>query len=340
MWSQIIDILNQHQRFVISSHTNPDCDALGSELGLAHHLQSLGKQVHIINTDPVLPNYQFLDPDGLIQQYDGSQEQRTIISQAEVILVLDASGGWERLGKVGDLLGQADAISVCIDHHPDDVSFVQVAVVDTGVVAVGELIFDLIMSMTGQMTPLMAQAIYAAILTDSGYFRFPKTSPKTHRITAQLLEYGADPSHIFSLIYQHQPYSKVQLQGYVLQHIKLAAEGQVAYITLTQKILKHYQTDARDLNAFSNLPQAIDGVRIAIMTVEMPDRRVKISLRSDGSVGVNGLAGSLGGGGHFAAAGATSTGSLEAVTNQVVEQACLLVIEEKVSWHRDVMSGD
>ena len=325
MWTQIVDAIQKNQQFIISSHVNPDCDALGSELALAYYLKSLGKTVSILNSDPVISDYAFLDPENLIMQFSGTPQQRKLISQAQVIIVVDASSSWQRLGKVGRHLSKSNALSLCIDHHPNEAPFTDIAVVDTNVIATGELIFDLIASQNGQITDLMAQALYAAILTDSGSFRFPKTSASTHRITASLIEYGANPSDVYRQLYEQQQLQQVQLKGYVLKNIKLAAQGQVAYVGLSAEILTRYNTDPSGLNAFSNLAQQIGGVKIAITAIEMPDGRIKLGFRSDGSVAVNGIARSFGGGGHAPAAGATLPGQLEEILASAVDKACQLV---------------
>ena len=326
MWSQIIKIIESHQRFVISSHVNPDCDALGSELALACHLLHIGKTVSILNTDPVMPDYQFLDPDGLIQQF--TDDHFPLIADAEVIIVVDTSGGWRRLGQIGDALAACEAISICIDHHPTERTFTDISLVDSQVIAAGELIFDLITRIDGQLTPLMAQALYAAIATDSGNFRFPKTSPRTHRIIARLIERGANPSRIYDLLYQQQPLSKVQLKGYVLNNMNLTSDGRIAYIGLDAETLTRYNTNPRDLHTFSNLAQEIKGVKVSIFAVEPAEGQVKLSFRSDGSVPVNGVAAEFGGGGHLPAAGATVPGRLTSVLEQAVKKVSQLLVSD------------
>ncbi|MDX1523099.1 MAG: DHH family phosphoesterase, partial [Anaerolineae bacterium] len=148
MWHDIIPIIQNNQRFVITSHVNPDCDALGSELALAELLRELGKQVSIINSDPVPSAYKFLDPRRKISRFS-PKKHLAVINEAQVICVLDASGSWQRTGPVGDVLKQAQAIKICIDHHPDPADFVDLAVIDTGVSATAELIFDLLQTMGG-----------------------------------------------------------------------------------------------------------------------------------------------------------------------------------------------
>ncbi|HEY84624.1 MAG TPA: bifunctional oligoribonuclease/PAP phosphatase NrnA [Chloroflexi bacterium] len=323
MWTPIITELNKRQHIIISSHINPDCDALGSELALAYHLKAMGKDVSILNSDPVPPTYQFLDPDNLIQLY-AAHKHAAALAQADAIIVVDASV-WQRLGKAGNDLSKIKATIICIDHHPDGQPFADFSYVDSDVVATGELIFDLITAMGGEITPLMAQALYAAISTDSGNFRFPKTSPRTHRIIAELLEAGAEPAKVFKLLYEQQSPELVHLEGEVLQNIQLAAEGQLATVGIGLDTLQKYHIQTSVLDGFSNLPQKIAGVKVAIFLVEQADNRVKVSFRSDGSVAVNTLAAHFGGGGHVPAAGATITGALEDVTRQVIKAAEELV---------------
>ena len=179
MWQDIIAFIQNTDKFVITSHVNPDCDALGSELALAEYLRDQGKQVTILNSDPVPQVYRFLDPKGRIATYNQAKHT-SIIDEAEVIFVLDASGGWARIGRPGSALARSRADKICIDHHPDAIDFVDLAVVDTTAAATAELIFDLLTVLDASLSATMAQALYAAIITDSGSFRFPKTSPRTH----------------------------------------------------------------------------------------------------------------------------------------------------------------
>lgn len=318
MWSSVIEKIEQGQRFVISSHLNPDCDALGSELALAHHLIALGKEVAILNADAVPSTYQFLDPTNLISTFS-SRKHAAVLTRTDTIIVVDVSGGWERLGRVGRALSHIKAATtLCIDHHPNGDPFTDISVVEPGVSATGELIFDLIVAMGGKITPEIAQSLYAAIITDSGSFRFSNTTPKTHLITAQLIEGGANPTRIYELLYEQLPLSRVKLKGYVLQNIQMAGNGQIACIALTLEDLKTFDVASSELDGFSGLPQQINGVRVSIFLVELPRGRVKISLRSNGSVAVNKLAALFGGGGHVPAAGAIAQGAIEVIAQKLI----------------------
>ena len=324
MWQKIIPVIQNNESFVITAHVNPDCDALGSELALAEHLRSLGKQVAIINSDSTPKAYRFLDPHRKLRQFSPNKHA-AIIKKVQVVVVLDASGGWGRLGPVGKALEQTGAVKICIDHHPDATDFVDIAVVDTNAAATGELIFDLIQAMDGSVSKEMAQALYAAIITDTGNFRFPKTSPKTHQITAALLQAGANPLDIYSRIYEENRLGAVRLRGYVLESIRTAVDGQIAYYGLSKQTLKDYGVKTSELDGFAGLGQLVGGVRVTVFCMEATKGRVKISLRSDGSVAINELAQSYGGGGHPSAAGALVEGKLEPIMAQLVEKVSELI---------------
>lgn len=327
MWRKIISILQSHTNFIITSHVNPDCDALGSELALAEHLDHLGKQVTILNSDSMPAAYHFLDPERRIKKYAQAKHGR-LIKEAEVIIVLDASGGWQRLGRVGEALAQAGALTLCIDHHPDSTDFVDLAVVDLTASATAELIYELVMAMRGSLTLGMAQALYAAIITDSGSFRFPKTSARTHRIAAELLVAGVDPLYVYSQIYEQYAINRVRLKGHVLASIKITASGQIAYYSLDQATLKAYGVKVADLDGFASLGQEIGGVRVTIFCLESSKSKVKLSLRSDGSCAINQIAAEYGGGGHPSAAGAVVAGKLAEITAEVVEKTRRLLEKE------------
>ncbi|RME75525.1 MAG: bifunctional oligoribonuclease/PAP phosphatase NrnA [Chloroflexi bacterium] len=326
MWRQIFELILQRKKFVLTTHTNPDCDALGSELALAETLKKLGKQVDILNSDAVPPAYRFLDkqPRGYIRRFSPKKHRR-LVEQAEAIIVLDASGGWERVGAVGEVCRTSQAVKVCIDHHPDSVEFADIAIVDTSAAATAELVYDLLKTLEAPITPFIAQALYAAIITDTGNFRFPKTRPQTHQIAAHLIQAGASPSYIYRQIYEQYPLGRVRLKGHLLNSIQLTANGQIAYYSLSRELMKTYGVNASDLDGFAALGQEVQGVRVTVFCVENSRNRVKVSLRSDGSIAINGIAAALEGGGHPSAAGATVNGTLEEVLQDVVSRVKTLL---------------
>lgn len=317
MWQDIISVIKQYKTFIITSHINPDCDALGSEIALARHLSSLNKKVKILNHDIIPPAYRFLDSKRRVKRYVSAKHDAEI-AKVDVIIVVDASGGWKRVGRPGEKFEQAKAVKLCIDHHPDPVNFVDIAVVDTDAAAAAQLIYDLIIKMGGEITKRMAQALYAGILTDTGCFRFPKTTPHTHHVVADLLARGVEPLYVYKQIYEQYPVGRLYVKGEILSNLKLAAEGQIAYYTLTQDILKPHKINPTDLDGFASLGQEIKGVRVVIYGAELSKTKIKISLRSDGTVPINHIAAEYGGGGHAAAAGASLLGKLSDIMPELV----------------------
>lgn len=334
VWQEIISNIQKHHSFIITAHVNPDCDALGSELALAEHLKRLGKQVTIINSDPTPEAYRFLDPKRLIKRYTPARHLR-LINQAQVIIVLDTSGGWQRIGPAGEVMATTQALKICIDHHPDSTNFVDLAVVDTEAAATAELIYELVMAMQGNLSPNMAQALYAALMTDTGSFRYPKTSPRTHQITATLLSTGANPLYIYNQIYEQYSLNRVRLKGRVLDSIRTEANGKIAYYSLDQKTLKAYGIKVAELDGFASLGQEIGGAQVTIFCVESSKSKVKISLRSDGCYAINQIAAEYGGGGHTSAAGATVSGDLEEVMAEVVAKTKRLLAKNPRTHEAD-----
>jgi len=338
MWTEVLEILQRHSRFIITTHSNPDLDALGSELALDEYLRAIGKQVCILNSDPVARPHRFVDPRRRIRVYQPRRHDR-LIEQAEVLVVLDASGGWNRLGRIGDTLSRMRPYSVRVDHHPDPQHFTDVEVVDDNAAATAELIFELVRAAGGKITRSMARALYVAILTDTGSFRYPKTSPRTHRITAELIELGADPAELAKLAYNQYSLGLLRLQGHMLDIMQSAAEGRLVWSALDQDTLRAYGVQESELDNFASFGMQVAGVLVSVLCVETPDGRVKVSLRSDASLPVNDLAAEWGGGGHASAAGATVFGELRQVTDMVLSRVKAL-IDSHTAQPQDSASGE
>ena len=199
-WEPLRPILAASQRFVISSHVRPDADAIGSEIGLARVLQSLGKTVQIINTSPTPTNLYFLDPTREAKQF-GSGTTVADVAAAEVHFVVDTSS-WMQLSDVGKAMRESSARRVVIDHHvsADDLGAVEFK--DTSSEATGSLIFELSRFLDVTLPPDAATALFAAIATDTGWFRFSAVTSRTMWIIGELMERGASPQTVFRELYE------------------------------------------------------------------------------------------------------------------------------------------
>lgn len=319
MWSEVVALIQQHNHFVLTTHVHPDGDGLGCEVALAAFLKQLGKEVAVVNSDPMPETLEFLDPQGSFRVYHPDRDHATVVN-SEVIFVLDSSEGWNRLGKLGEVAQDSSATTVCLDHHPDGGAFADIVVIDTTAGATGELVFELIDHMGSELTRDMAMALYVAIVTDTGSFRFGKTSPRTHRIAARLLEAGVMPHQIYSYLYEQRPLGHLHLQSQLLAQLTLTYGGRLAWSKVTQEMLERYGVDRRDITHLVDLGLSVAGVEISVLFSEARNGRVQLNFRSKGRLAVNDVAHRLGGGGHPFAAGAQVDGPLEQAIQRVLEE--------------------
>lgn len=300
--TKVASILQRHRSFVLTTHVNPDGDGLGSEIAIEDWLLAQGKDVTIINFSPTPLVYRFLDSRNSIQVFDSSIHGK-VISGAEVVLVLDTNNP-DRLRTMKDAIMQSSALKVCIDHHLNPAPFASEYLLDDEATSTGEMVFHLLQRLEGDsLSPQAAKALYCAIMTDTGSFRYPRVDPETHRIVAHLIECGADPVAIFQEVYERWSTGRVQLLGKALAGIDTSYGGSLAHLTITREMLRSTGTLEEDTDNFTTYPMSIAGVKAGILFLEM-ENGVKISFRSKGDVPINMLAQEFGGGGHKNAAGA------------------------------------
>ena len=306
---------------VLSTHVNPDGDALGSQLALAELIRTHGALARIVNHDPVPPPYRFLDPDrSLIERYDPARHDELIRDATHVVVVDTNQSG--RLGNVERMVNSSPAVKIIVDHHPHPGDFASLALIDTEAASTGEIVVRILRELNAlPVTSSMANALYTAIMTDTGSFRFPKTSAATHRIIADLIDMGADPVGTYQSVYEGGPANRLQLLGEVLAGLRLAHEGRVCTLNVTQEMFSRTGTSEIDTDAFVPMTLTVGGVQMGLMFTELSDC-IKINVRSKGDVAANELAREFGGGGHRNAAGARVQGaSLEHVRNEVLERS-------------------
>jgi len=313
-------MLESWQTIILTTHVGPDCDGLGSELAMASFLRKRGKSVSIINCSETPEPYRFLDPGGSIQQYDASRHGRSI-AEADAIIVLDTNQPG-RLSSMAAPILASKAAKIVIDHHLDADPFADLFLIDDSAAATGEMIYRILESLGGLPNDQQsAEALYVAIMTDTGSFRFPKTDAELHRIVAALIEQGADPVRAYQNVYEQDSPSRVQLLGRALSGLTTAHGGAVAYITITAAMFRETSTGEPDIDRFAPYTLGMKRVQIGFMFTELPGM-IKISFRSKGDIPINKLAQEFGGNGHKNAAGARiQDGSLQNIIKQVVERS-------------------
>ncbi len=319
----ILGVLEEAEIFLISSHVNPDGDAIGSQIALYSFLLHFGKVVSIVNSDPVPSVYRFL-PNVEVFRIE-STENTDIGSDAyvpwedvEVAIILDC-GELKRIGE--DLAARIRPRRglINIDHHLSNRYFGTHNLVDADACATAELLFHLMEYSGIEMDRDRAMCLYTAILTDTGCFKYNNTNPEAHRISARLIQEGVRPDLIAELVYEVTPYGKARLFGMALATLRLSLDGKIAYMWVTQEMHKQTGTGSEDTDGFTDYIRSLKDIEVAIFFRETDKGEIKVSLRSKSDLDVNQIAATFGGGGHQAAAGCTISRPLEEAMDAVVE---------------------
>lgn len=317
-WERLAEIIHKHHNFVLTSHIRPDCDALGSELGLAGILKQLGKKVRIVNGHPTPPILTFLDPSQVIEVLGETTKAEEV--SGDCLIVLDTSA-WAQLGPMGDVVRSFPGTKLCIDHHVGEDELGTEFFKDTSAEATGHLVTKLAGQLGVKINKPMATALYAAIATDTGWFRFGSTTSETYRVAGHLLDCGAVPNEIYADLYERDTIGRIRLRGRILSRVQSELEGRFVYTYVQKEDFIETGAVPSDTEDAINLTLAISGTKVAIIFVEQVKGGFKLSFRSRCLVDCNQLAKEFGGGGHKAAAGAFLEGSLKEVQQRVLAAA-------------------
>ena len=318
-WRPFVDLVSEHESFVLTSHQRPDCDALGSEIAMAEALESLGKKVRIVNADPVPSNIAFIDPHKRVEVLGVDVlPSELLASDVDLMMVLDTSA-WQQLGAMGDVLRESTATKVVIDHHVSGDDLGAIVFKNDTAEANGRLVLDAIAALGVTVTEEMARALFAAIATDTGWFRFQSVSSATYSAVSKLVAAGANPAHVFSDLYEQNSLNRLHLQGTILQDIQLESEGRFAHAGVSLDDLARTGAEASDTEDVVNRLLTVAGVEVAALLVQLEPELTKVSLRGQGDFDVRAVAEKFGGGGHRAAAGLRIAAPLAEARRCIVE---------------------
>lgn len=323
-WGPVGRLIEKNRRFVVTSHANPEADAAGSQVALARYLQGLSKSVRMVSPSPTPESCRFLDPDGEIVLFDPGRAS-ALLGAVDLVFILDLSS-WKQLGSFADHLRSDKIQRVCIDHHKDpDEDIAQMIVRDDTAAATGVLIYEMIQALGGEMTPAIVQALYAALATDTGSFRFANTDARALRIGADLVEAGAKPESIYRKVFENRRWAAVKLLPAVFSTLGRSANGALAWVHITREMLAEAGGRYDDTDSYIDLLRAIKGVEVCAIFKEGENGIARVSLRSTGSVDVQRFARSFGGGGHTRAAGLSFEGTVEEAIGSVIAGLEMLV---------------
>ncbi|MDO5470724.1 MAG: bifunctional oligoribonuclease/PAP phosphatase NrnA [Akkermansia sp.] len=313
MFSELIRTIQENDSFVVVSHFRPDGDAIGSTIALGLMLQSLGKKVQMWNNDPAPRRYAFLD---------GWSDIRPVPSalpdDVQVFICVD-TGDIKRIGNAAmDLFSKAP-FTINIDHHHTNTRYAGVNVVEGNAAACGCIIHRLIREMGVELTRPMAEALYAAISTDTGSFQYGSTTAEVMRIAAELIEAGVDVGNINRCIYQEVPSTSFIVQREVLNNMVVEENGTISHFSMPAGRKEELGVGPEDTKDLVDIIRVMQGVKVAVIFEELGDGLVRVSLRSkDPQVDVSAIAGMHGGGGHYMASGIRMRGPLAHAREQVL----------------------
>jgi phosphoesterase RecJ-like protein len=304
MIHEILRDIESGSRFLITTHEGPDGDAIGSILGLAHFLFSLGKEVVIHTIDPVPELYSFLP-------LAASVRQDIPTGQFDTCFVLDV-GEFRRAGtKIAAATGIGKFIN--IDHHATCESFGAINLIDPDAAATGVLIYRILAASGRDISYETALCLYVATMTDTGSFRYSNANQEAFVVAGELVSHGINAWYVAEKLYESQPKARLELLALALTHLNIADSGKIASLAVTCDMYTQTGATAELTDGFVNYPRSISGVEVAIFFREMEPGKFKIGFRSKGKVNVAELAARFGGGGHHNAAGCVLSGDLTEV---------------------------
>lgn len=321
MKEPILRALTESRRVLVTSHENPDGDAVGSLLAVGLALEKQHKDVTFFNASPIPAVYRFLPSVGRITATIDAAEA------FDTAVILDC-GDLERVGPAAALIGKIPVV-VNIDHHITNTGFGTVRCVDPTACATAELVYHLLVAMKTPIEKEIATLIYTGILTDTGSFRFANTNRNAFAVCLKMADLGVRPHEVARHVYGTYSLGRIKLLNLALDSIEITGNGKLSIMTVTRKMLRQTGTQPEDADGLINYARRIEAVRVAALIQELQNgngavskrQRYHVSLRSDGSFDVAAVAVSFGGGGHQNAAGFRIEAPLLEVKTQIARLA-------------------
>ncbi len=308
MWREIKQVINKHQRFVITTHVNPDGDGLGASCALIELLCEQGKEVRFL-CDGVIPSkFSFLNSRQLFFAFDSSMD----LSDIEVLFVLDTHSK-ARIGALATLAESPSLFVVCVDHHPLTETFADINVIDSHACSVGAMIYTLYKECGYALSHQAAMGVYTSVICDTGRFSYASTSRKAHKIADECLKIGVDPSWMYASLFQQVPLEHMLMFSRIIQDMEVHCEARVLVQAVRKRHLQELETTLNDFEYMHEFHKMTAGIECVMLLCELPDGYLRISLRSKTNFDVGVLMEEMGGGGHCKAAGAVVKGILEDV---------------------------
>ena len=306
----ILNLIRANQSFLVVSHENPDCDALGSTIAMALVLRDLGKDAIMYNTDGVPEHLRFLPGwRGVADSLD------RVTNDVDVVMLLDCAD-ISRPGKEFENLILKDGFTLAfVDHHASNGASSRYCLIDEGASSTGVLLYRMIKRLGVPVSPDVAECLFSTIVGDTGSFRYSNTCSETFTIAAELVDRGADPEKISRFIYDNEPLRKVMLRTLAMNTLEVS--GKIAFLHVSSEMFEQTGTEKEHTEGFVSMARSIEGVEVAVFLRQESAIGWKVSLRSKEYVDVAKIAGRYGGGGHRRAAGCVISASLSTVKRRL-----------------------
>jgi len=316
-WARFVSLIGAHRRNVLTTHVRPDADAIGSELAMAAVLERAGKEVAIVNAFDIPPQLRPMAPPGKLLRL-GSHEADSRVGRMDLLLVLDTAA-WAQLGDMGNVIRITPAAKAVLDHHVTCDDLGAELFRDPKAEATGRLVAEAARYLGVAITPDIASPLFAAVATDTGWFRFASTTAATLRLAAELVECGAVPHALYRDLYENERPARLVLLGRAMARARTELDGRLIYTWLRQDDFAAAGALPTDSEDIINMTLSVGGTEVAVILVELAAGSTKVSFRSRSGLDSSAVALQFGGGGHKAAAGALLHEPFEAARGKVLD---------------------
>ena len=297
--------LKKHDNYVILTHASPDGDTLGSAYALYYALNEIGKRAEVIC------------PDVIPQKYDYFVRKTDYVHREDATIVAVDVADANLLGALREEFG--NSVNLCIDHHISNTEYAENLYLDDNAAAAAECIFDLITCMRVNINDITAKAIYTALATDTGCFKYSNVTQKTHLIAASLYEYNIDAAEINRLMFDTKSKKLLELEKMVLDSAEFHFDDKCFLLTVTAEMQEKTGCSGTDLEGIAVISRSVEGIKAGVTIKQVGEDEFKVSLRTYPPLDASAICKKLGGGGHKAAAGASVKGDLNEVKAKVLE---------------------
>ena len=321
-FQKAIELIGKSSNILITSHTKPDGDACGCVTAMCEALGALGKNVTPLLLSVVPQWYEFLFTEKpAILGEDVQLDELTVgrFGQFDLILIVDTNSH-SQLAKFNDYLKQNDKPILILDHHETSDGLGDVELIDTDAAATGLIVLDLLKYAGWPVTEKIAESLFVALATDTGWFQFSNSDSRVYRACAELIDSGVKPTQIYDHLYLNFSYPRFRLMTGMLNKLELHLNGRYAVMQITRQDFERTGAAYSDTENLINECHRIDSVKASALFIELKDGRIRCSLRSRGPLDVSKIAAKFGGGGHTMAAGTFLPGPLENAKKLILEE--------------------